>query len=545
MKKYRNQIAFKTFLSSLLLLVSFAVVLGTLAYHSFSSVVLKEYTDGGFRIANAASTVVDADMLDEWMENGGSDEAYQTTWNRLDRICNATYATFVYVIRPDLNDFGHITFVFSTVRHDSEYTPYELGYVRPTTNQEYREKYQALWYGQSERESLVLNSRQYASATRHITVMLPLVGSDGETKGILCVQRQMDELTAQQHAYIRTVVVITCLLTALVLALQRINQSRTLLLPIQKITQESCRFAEENVLTGTKLSEEIRNRDEIGQLAASIDRMEEQIVENVEELKTITAERERANTELSLAARIQSAMLPGVFPAFPERKDFDIYAEMDPAREVGGDFYDFFLIDDDHLCIEIADVSGKGVPASLFMMSSKIILASHAMLGLSPAEVLREANHVICANNTVEMFVTVWLGILELSTGRLTAANAGHEYPVLKAPDGRFELLKDRHGFVLGGMDNMQFRNYELMLEPGSKLFVYTDGVPEATDPEDAFFGTERMLDALNEDPEAAPEQVLKNVRAAVDRFVKDAEQFDDLTMLCLEYRGPEPPKAE
>ena len=251
------------------------------------------------------------------------------------------------------------------------------------------------------------------------------------------------------------------------------------------------------------------------------------------------AERERISSELSLATRIQADMLPNIFPAFPERTEFDIYASMDPAKEVGGDFYDFFLVDDDHLCMVMADVSGKGIPAALFMMASKIVIANNAKMGKSPAQILTDTNASICANNRHEMFVTVWLGVLELSTGRLTAANAGHEYPVLKQPDGRFELLKDKHGFILGGMDGIRYKEYELLLEPGAKLFLYTDGIPEAADAGGAMFGTERMLDALNKAPDLTPEQHLKTVRAAVNGFVDEAEQFDDLTMLCLEYKGP------
>ena len=173
------------------------------------------------------------------------------------------------------------------------------------------------------------------------------------------------------------------------------------------------------------------------------------------------------------------------------------------------------------------------------MMASKIILQSVAMLGASPAEILAKTNEAVCSNNEAQMFVTVWLGILELSTGRLTAANAGHEYPVLKQPNGAFALYKDRHGFVLGGMEGVRYREYEIRMEPGSKLFVYTDGVPEATDAEKEFYGTDRMLEALNAAPDVAPQEALKNVRASVDSFVRDAEQFDDLTMLCLEYKGP------
>ena len=186
----------------------------------------------------------------------------------------------------------------------------------------------------------------------------------------------------------------------------------------------------------------------------------------------------------------------------------------------------------------IADVSGKGVPAALFMMISKILVQNYALTGGSPAEILQAVNSQICKNNREEMFVTVWLGILAIKTGRIVAANAGHEYPAVMISGGQFELIKEKHGFVIGGMDGLQYREYELTLTPGSKLFLYTDGVPEATDDRLEMFGTDRMLDALNKDPFAEPESILKKVRTAVDGFVRDAQQFDDMTMLCMEYRG-------
>ena len=251
--------------------------------------------------------------------------------------------------------------------------------------------------------------------------------------------------------------------------------------------------------------------------------------------KEMSEDSARMETELQMATQIQEGMLPNIYPPFPDRKEFDIYGTMNPAREVGGDFYDFFLIDDDHLAMVVADVSGKGVPAALFMMAAKIILANYAMMGKSPSEVLEATNLTVCSNNPQEMFVTVWLGILEISTGILTAANAGHEYPALKK-NGRFELVKDRHGFVVGGIENVTYPQYTLQLEPGDTLFLYTDGVPEATNQTLESFGTARMIDALNENPAASPRALLQNVHAAVDRFVGKAEQFDDLTMLCLSY---------
>ena len=242
-------------------------------------------------------------------------------------------------------------------------------------------------------------------------------------------------------------------------------------------------------------------------------------------------------TELSMATEIQASMLPSIFPAFPNRDEFDLYASMDPAKEVGGDFYDFFMIDDDHLGIVMADVSGKGVPAALFMMISKTVVQNFAKLGISAAETLYKANEALCVQNKMEMFVTTWIGILELSTGKMTCASAGHEYPAIYH-NGKYELFKDKHGFVLGGFDGAKYTDYEILLEKGDKIFVYTDGVPEATNINNELFGTDRMIDALNKDVQANPKQVLKNVRAAVDEFVATAEQFDDLTMLCLEYRG-------
>ena len=256
--------------------------------------------------------------------------------------------------------------------------------------------------------------------------------------------------------------------------------------------------------------------------------------------KKLTETSARIGAELALAEKIQADMLPNLFPAFPDRSEFDLYASMNPAKEVGGDFYDFFMIDDDHLGLVIADVSGKGIPAAMFMMFSKNIIANNTMLGKSPAKALMDANEAICANNSEEMFVTVWLGVLEISTGKLIAANAGHEYPALMTPNGEFELYKDKHGLVVGGMEGVKYREYEILLEPGAKLFVYTDGVPEATNSSEELFGTERMVKALNVMRDSKPKQLLEGIRWAVDEFVKDAEQFDDLTMLCLEYKGTE-----
>ena len=282
----------------------------------------------------------------------------------------------------------------------------------------------------------------------------------------------------------------------------------------------------------------VNSKNEIGELTKDIIELTEEIDNYVDEIETITSEKQRIESELDMARRIQLSMMPNLFPPFPERKEFYLHAYVDPAREVGGDFYDYFFIDDDHLCLVIADVSGKGVPAALFMMAAKIILKSYAMQGKSPAEILTATNRAICENNPQDMFVTVWLGVLELSTGNLTAVNAGHEYPAVKRADGRFEVIKTKHSLFIGGMDDVTYKEYELDLKPGDKIFVYTDGLPEATDSAGEMLGMDRMTDALNEYLDEKPRPLIEGMRESVNKFVKDAEQFDDITMMCLEYAG-------
>lgn len=257
------------------------------------------------------------------------------------------------------------------------------------------------------------------------------------------------------------------------------------------------------------------------------------------ELENKRKEQERIAEELTLARQIQISALPRIFPAYPDRTEFDLYASMDPAKEVGGDFYDFFLIDGDHLALVIADVSGKGIPAAMFMMTSKSLIRNELMSGHDPAEALTNVNLQLLENNDAKMFVTVWVAVLELSTGKGLACNAGHEHPALRRAGKDFELIQYRHGIMVGVSRKARYQNREFELHPGDSVFVYTDGVPEAKAGNKEMFGAERLVTALNACQDCRPDEILTNVKRAVDTFVGDAEQFDDLTMMCLEYKGP------
>ena len=247
---------------------------------------------------------------------------------------------------------------------------------------------------------------------------------------------------------------------------------------------------------------------------------------------------ERIDAELAFAKAIQHSALPTVHPLYDNRKEFDIFASMHTAKEVGGDFYDFYFIDEDHLAFLIADVSGKGIPAAMFMMRSKTIIKSYAESGMSVEEVFTLANEKLCEGNDAGMFVTAWMGILNIRNGKVLFANAGHNHPLVKHSDGTFEYLKSRAGFVLAGMEGVRYRKNELVLEPGDAIYLYTDGVTEATDLNEELYGEDRLHSILEKYKDETMEVICSEIKKDVDLFAGEAPQFDDITMLALKYNG-------
>ena len=364
------------------------------------------------------------------------------------------------------------------------------------------------------------------------------------------MEESVTELRSNEGSTIITTMVIAVLMLVLAGILSLVFSKR-LVDPIKKMTLRISEMKGDNM--SFQVEDVLLTGDEIEVLARAFANMSEKMRGYVREIVSITSEKQRMATELSVAADIQLNMLPTTFPAFPERKEFELFAVMDPAKEVGGDFYDFFLIDEDHLALVIADVSGKGVPAALFMVISKTLIKNVALSGLynSPAEILQEVNGRLCEGNKDDMFVTVWLGVLTISTGELISACAGHEYPVFFRREQGFVLEKDPHGLAMGVLESSRYRNVRWHMDPGDLLFLYTDGVPEANNSREELFGNERMLKALESSRREAREQgdteeldlqrFLRNMRAQIDSFAGETPQYDDLTMLCVEYKGCEP----
>jgi len=283
---------------------------------------------------------------------------------------------------------------------------------------------------------------------------------------------------------------------------------------------------------------DVKTGDEVEALSDAFNKM-------IDNIKTITAEQERIGAELDVATKIQASMLPCIFPPFPDRKEFDIYASMQPAKEVGGDFYDFFFINHNTLAVVMADVSGKGVPAALFMVIAKTLIKSYAQSSssdwtitelISPKEVFEAVNTVLCENNTADMFVTAFMGYLDIPSGVFTYVNAGHNPPLIKRSEGEYGWLNTKPCFVLAGMEGTMYSQNEITLEYGDTLFLYTDGVTEAMNEKLELFTDPRLLETINKYTYAIPKDLISSIMIELHDFAGNAEQADDITMLALSY---------
>lgn len=534
-KTIRSSFAANFVVSTIILLLVFGLIVSAIGYISFTESFKSEYADTTYHMADTATTLINGDEIDSYLQNGGDSDSYRRSAEYLDSYCQKMDVTLIYVIKVDTTDYSRFTSVFNAVRDGSDYTPWEIGYQQDTTNEEYAKTYRDLYEGSIE-YGTVYRTANLRGKMPHITTLAPVKDSAGEVVSILCIQRPMEALTSGRRPYLVTIAFSTIILMILASVVSTAYIRRHFVSPIRRIIDEAQRFAKEHV-QGEKLGKDISRIEDISALASSIDVMEEDMLTYISDLTVVTAEKERIGTELMLASSIQSGSIPHTFPAFPERDDFDIYATMQPAKAVGGDLYDFFLVDDDHLALSIGDVAGKGVPAALFMMVTNILINEHTKSGRSPAEILSLVNSRICDHNPMEMFVSVWLGVLELSTGKLVCANAGHEMPAIMRRNSEFKLYKSKHGLVLGAYRDIKYQNIEIQLESGDKLFLYTDGVPEATDRYGCMFSLDNMLVSLNMNKNKSPQEIIEGIQKSVADFIGEEPPFDDLTAVCLELK--------
>lgn len=541
MKKLHNSLRAKLLLGIIVFSALLGASISFLGYQEFTSVLEQQYNAEAYHVAEMARSCLNPDKFDEYLSTGQTDEEYEEIQALLDDLTEAMEATFIYVARVDKSDYRTLTYIYDSVNSQSGFSRYELGYTHIGVNEAYVEDVKNIVdHGGS---AMGYMYTYVSESGAHATAGLPVSDSSGEVVAILGVEVPMTILDEARMAYVYHVMIVTVVVLVLFLAVYLLFLNRSLIRPVEKITSEAKRFADTNVKSTDALAE-IHQRDEIGILASSITKMEADVENYIQNLTAVTAEKERISTELSVATQIQADMLPSIFPPFPNRTEFEIYASMRPAKEVGGDFYDFFLTDEDHLGIVIADVSGKGVPAALFMVIAKTLIKNHAQNGETPAEIFTSVNDQLCENNKEGMFVTAWMGILELSSGKLTYVNAGHNPPLRKTEDGRFEYFKSPAGFVLAGLEGIPYKQHEEHLNQGDMLYLYTDGVTEAADVSERLYGEDRLQNTLNANVGLAPEELILEVQKDISVFVGEADQSDDITMLCLEFHGPNAPKV-
>ena len=525
------------------LIVTMCVVLGLLAavvsYRTFSASMMEYYNQLGTNLVRTLASQLDADELDRYYETGEMDEDYYRIQSFISDLVASNDVEYLYVVRP--HGVG-VTFLFDSDMETGESGEYEDGgYCALGTYVDlvggFADNLDRLLAG-LDVEPIVQRDASYGWL---MTAMTPVLHEDGTMAGYVMADISMNDVMNTRQTFLITLVGLLAAVAAVFLVTFLFILRRMVLHPIDLLTQATGDFIqsnEEELAAGTATVNvpPIRTGDEVELLADSFRKMEEDMISYIREFMKATAEKERIGAELNVATQIQADMLPRIFPAFPERQEFEVYATMNPAKEVGGDFYDFFLVDDDHLAVVIADVSGKGVPAALFMVIAKTLIKNHAQNRETPGEVFTQTNAQLCEGNDAGLFVTAWMGVLEISTGKFVYVNAGHNPPLLKRAGGQYEWLKSRPGFVLAGMEGIRYRENTLELMPGDTLYLYTDGVTEATSSAQELYGEERLQAALNEASELPVSQLLPRIKNCIDTFVGDAEQFDDITMLGLQY---------
>ncbi len=504
-------------------------------YGEFKKELENLYGDITIQLAKTGASYIHTDSIPYWLKHG-PDEEWEETNKKLDTLTNTSDLAYIYVsvISPD---YKTRTYVFDTVNKlslEAGSTVIPFGKVSSLENKD--EEYI------NNLKTVIEDGESYTSFTYkdeggHVTTAIPLFGTNGKVTAIMSIVKPMNEIKAHKRNFLRSIIISATIVTLLFIALYAFLLYIGIIRPILSITYETTHFAEHHgELSG--LLKKIKHRNEIGKLAKSIEKMSGDMTKYIEELTHATAEKERLGAELNVATQIQAEMLPRVFPPYKNHPEIELYATMTPAKEVGGDFYDFYMLDDDHFAMVVGDVSGKGVPAALFMVITKTLLKEASEHSILPSEIFERVNSILCEGNESGLFVTCWMGILTLSTGELNFANAGHTAPIIKT-HGQINYLSSKPNLMLAAMDGVPYTNHTVKMKRGDRLFVYTDGITEATNEYDELYGEDRLLHVMRsvQDKGKTSRDILDIIRNDLDDFVLDAPQFDDITMLAMSYK--------
>ena len=519
------------------------VAISLFSYATSKSYLEEMYAERVMTNSNAIAAMLDIEDVKAILAEGGDGTPeYKEMYDLFNQLKKDGDITFLSLVVPDEDSVCfYIDAMVEEMGDDpANQLPYgsDILYVDAANPDDPAdmEKYITIWERYRDNKGIdtpLVTDNDYGYNYTGVSVILDENGNAiAEIQYIL----DMSEVRAYLNSFLINMLLISFAIIAVTIILYIFFVRKMVTKPVGKLTA----FTQEITKTGMFENQhiDIKTGDEIESLSQSFNFMLAELENYIANLSKVTAEKERIGAELDIAKHIQASMLPCIFPAFPERKEFDIYATMEPAKEVGGDFYDFFMVDDTHLAIVMADVSGKGVPAALFMVIGKTLIKDHTTPGRDLGKVFTEVNQLLCESNSEELFITAFEGVLDLVTGEFVYVNAGHEMPFICKAGGDFEPYKIRAGFVLAGMEGMKYRAGSTRLEPGDKIFQYTDGVTEATNLKNELYGMNRLGAILNKVKGGTPNDILPAIKKDIDEFVGDADQFDDITMLCLEYKA-------
>ncbi len=527
-RHWLHSLSGKFTLGFLILAVLISITSCTLGYHKYKTTIEKLYNERAYAIARIAQSYVDGDVITSYLTGRPVDDAYREMGKNLDNLLASSKSNYIFI---SVVDGMKMTYIYDA--RNANYPQLRLGEV-DTYLPEFEEDINHIQKTGELVDNYFIAKSEFGYNT---SAVVPILNSNREPVAVLSVDIAMTTIQSTLREYVISTILVTTLLVFIIIFIYLAYLRRKLIRPLKQLTTNAKSFVDngEGGLQVETLT--IQTGDEIEALATALNQMEIDLTQYVSNLAQVTADKERIATELNVATQIQTSMLPCIFPAFPDRPEFDIYAQMTAAKEVGGDFYDFFLIDQTHLGVVMADVSGKGVPAALFMVIAKTLIKNHAQLGLSPAQVFTTVNNQLCESNEAGMFVTAFMGIWEIQTGKFTYVNAGHNPPLIRQQGNAYQWLKTRPGFVLAGMEDMQYQEQETTLQAGDCLFLYTDGVTEALNPQEELYSEERLLHLFQQPTITAGQNAqatVEAVEADVACFAGGAEQADDITMLLL-----------
>lgn len=534
-KKTKKILKFKILIVFVVLLLVLGVALVFTIAKLYRGNMEDYYTDYAFSQASIIADYIDGDKLNEYYtlskEGKPSDEIkddyYYEVQNYLQSTSEKTGAEYTYIVVPE--EKVHV-YVWDSGTGDEVC---EIGDVEEYYG-EGDQIMHAAFSADADKVILVTNNDTYGYLA---SAYVPILDSKGNPVGLSSIDISMDMINSNIRRFVIYAAIVEAVVLLVAGAAYVIYIEKIIIKPVDILKKATVQIRKTDIEKLADVRVDLKTNDELEDLGNAFSYMTYKLSESIRNLQEITAEKNRIGAELDVAANIQSSMLPTIFPAPPENELIDIYATMDPAKEVGGDFYDFFFIDERHLAIVVADVSGKGIPASLFMVIGKTLIKDHTLINNDLGEVFSKVNNMLCEANSQGLFITAFEGVLDLVTGDFTFVNAGHEMPFISKNGGHFEPYKIKPGFVLAGMEDMKYTAGELKLEPGDKIFQYTDGVTEATSLDKELFGMQRLEDALDTVKTSMPKEILPAVKKAIDDFVGEAPQFDDITMLCLEYK--------